>query len=179
MPGPALNMAEWAMGRFGAFVPVLGRTVAENIRAAGIDDPRAVRAYFRQTAEHAVNAVRGFQRGAAGPRLVEMAREQVAVDSTIERLTAAMARGRGALVATPHVCNYVLTLARLNLETPVCVSAMVERAKRELTRWCRRRGAGSGAMDATDRRAGRRRAGRRDQGAGITPDIAQRGTACR
>jgi len=183
VPGGVLNAIEGMTARLGPHAPVIGRMVTENMRAAGIDQPwAAARAYFRQAALHAVNAVRAFKRGAAGPRLIEMAREQVAADASIERLKGALAGGRGALVATAHVCNYVLTLARLNLETPVCVYLRWSKnaRKRELTRrWCDAAGVRvivepADASDPTSRAAACVEVLREGAALVITPDIAQK-----
>ena len=106
------------------------------MRSAGLYSPEAFEEYFRQVARHLCNGVRIFHDPASTSAL---ARQQIDLDPTISCLTAARASGRGVLLAPAHTVNFVLTLARLNQEIPICIflrwssDAEKLRMKRE---WC-------------------------------------------
>lgn len=136
-----------ALERFMAIVggrlPVLGAHVRANLRAAGLFTPDVHKAYFEQVGVHLANALRILKFQSRPERVSELARAQIAVDASITQLRDALAAGRGAIVAAPHVCNYVLTLVRLNQEIPITVYLRwsSDERKRELKHaWCRAAG---------------------------------------
>jgi predicted LPLAT superfamily acyltransferase len=91
------------------------------MRSAGVYDETVFRSYFEQVALHLCNAVRLFRAARSPGAAVDLARRQVEVDASIAQVRKALEGGRGALLVPPHVCNYLLTLARLNQEVPVWV----------------------------------------------------------
>lgn len=192
LPAGALDAMERTLAWCAPRLPLLGKMVADNMRSARIaagpdgtdeaDLRAAVRGYFRQTALHLANGMRAFRRGRDGPALIDLAREQIGVDASIAHLRAALSAGRGALVATAHVCNYLLTLARLNQDVPLCVYLRWsdDARKRELKRrWCEAAGVriileAEDATDPTRRAAVCVEALRGGAALVMTPDIAQK-----
>lgn len=102
----------------GPRLPVLARQVADNMRAAGVYSPEAHRAYFAELGRHFVGALHALRCGehGRGPAsgLLALAERQVELDESIARLREVTAAGQGAVLAGPHIVNYLVALARLN-----------------------------------------------------------------
>lgn len=148
VPDVCTDISEQMLAATGTMLPVVARQVRRNMRAAGVlparvGRPDAARAYFRQAARHFANAARILKLADRPEAVAALARRQVDVDPSIVHLKEAMSTGRGAIVAAPHVCNYVLTLTRLNQEVPITVYLRWSRdeRRRELKHaWCRAAG---------------------------------------
>lgn len=180
-PG-AIDAIQRSVARLGPSVPILGAMVADNMKAAGVFTPEVVKGYFEQAALHLSNAIRIFRLGSNTAEVAALARRQVDLDDSISHLRQALASGRGAVVAPAHVCNYILTLARLHQETPVCVYLRwsSDRRKREMKQaWCRATGLPvilepESEADPAGRAAMCIEALRRGTALVMTPDIAQK-----
>lgn len=117
-PLPLVAVTEFMIGRLGGRTPVLSSIVRGNLRAAGLYSPEVFEEYFQQVAQHLCNGVRIFHDPGATATL---AKQQIELDASISYLTAAREAGRGVLLAPAHTVNFVLTLARLNQEVPICI----------------------------------------------------------
>ena len=181
LPAGLVDFAERCLAATGPAWPILSRMVADNMRSAGVYRPAAFREYFAQIARHLTGAVRIFRIARCPEAVAELARAQIDVDASIRHLHDALRAGRGAIVAPPHVCNYLLTLARLNQEVPVLVYLRWsdDQRKRELKQaWC----AATGLRvileppdaDPTSRAAACIEALRGGAVLVMTPDIAQK-----
>jgi lauroyl/myristoyl acyltransferase len=161
---------------------VLSRVVARNMRSAGVYDRTVFREYFAQVAGHLSNGLRIFRLARSDGAVGTLARSLIDVDDSITHLRRALGLGRGAIVVPPHVCNYLLTLARLNQEVPVCVYLRWsdDRQKREIKRaWCEATGLRvilepANAADPASRAAACVEALREGAALVMTPDIAQK-----
>jgi len=115
------------VARGGPYCPVVSHNVAENMRAVGLFSPASHREYFRQLGQHfagALHALRCADQGlAAGPsrELAGIIADRIELDESIEYLRATAGTGRGAIIMAPHICGYLLNLARLNQEIPLTV----------------------------------------------------------
>lgn len=182
LPLRVVDLIERGLARTGPALPILSRMVARNMRLAGVYSETAFRGYFEQVALHFSNAMRVFRLAGKEDALEALARERIDVDTSIAHLHAALEHGRGAIVAPPHVCNYLLTLARLNQEVPVCVYLRWsdDRRKRDIKRqWCEATGLEvilepASASDPASRAAACVEALRSGKVLVMTPDIAQR-----
>jgi len=182
VPPGLINLAERTIAGVGPHMPRLSRQVEENMRAAGVYTPDAVRAYFRQVAEHLANGIRIFRRAARHERLADWARDAIDADPSIDRARDLVRQHASVLFAPPHVCNYLLSLARLNLETPVCVYLRWSKdahRRRMKEAWCRAAGISvilepESASDPTSRAAACVEALRAGKSLVMTPDIAQK-----
>ena len=121
LPASAIAATEWAVGGISAHLPVMASLVARNMRSAGVYNEACFRAYFAQVALHLANSARIFKWAENRERLAHLIRSQVQLDPSVGHLREVLAAGKGAVVAAPHVCNYVFTLARLNMEVPLAV----------------------------------------------------------
>ncbi len=136
------------IGHLGPRVPVLARMVADNMRAAGVYSAAAHRAYFAQVAGHfagALHALRCAPRAIEGgsDELIALAAERIELDESVQRLRAALNGGRGVILVGPHICNYLLNLARLNQAVPLTVylrHAKDRRREAAKQRWYRASG---------------------------------------
>jgi lauroyl/myristoyl acyltransferase len=182
-----VNLLERCVAVFGPRAPVVARQIARNMRAAGVHSDEAFAEHFRLVGQHLTNALRVFRLGASsangsGPGVLELARSQTRVDPSIANLKSALAEGRGAVVAAPHVCNYLLTSIRLSQEAPVCLYLRwsKDEKKRKLKRaWCEAAGLRvmiepASATDPSSRAAACVEILRRGDVLLITPDIVQR-----
>ncbi len=151
------------------------------MRAAGLYHGEHVRRYFEQVGRHLSNALRIF-RDAQTPEAVEqLARRHVEVDSSLTHIRGALNHGKGALIVPAHVCDYLLTLARLNLDVPVWVYLRwsKDKRRRELKRlWCEACGLPvilepASAADPAARAAACVEVLQRGDALVMTPDIAQ------
>lgn len=180
-PG-AIDAIQWSLARLGPRMPVLGSLVARNMKAAGVYSPTVLKCYFEQIALHLSNGIRVFRSESNPSQVAELARRQIDVDDSISVLRRVMADGKGAVVAPAHTCNYVLTLARLHQEVPICVYLRwsSDQRKRELKHaWCRAAGLDvilepEGEADPTSRAAKCVEALRAGKVLVMTPDIAQK-----
>jgi lauroyl/myristoyl acyltransferase len=121
LPLSLINVIEWSLGRITPSLPVLAKMARDNMRAAGVYDASHVREYFHQAALHFANGLRVFRLAHKRDRVLQLARDQIDLDPSFDKLRELHARGQGAVLAPAHTCNYVLTLARLNLDVPICV----------------------------------------------------------
>jgi len=182
LPSWTIDVMQRLMAGTGPRLPVLARIVAENMRSAGVYSPAVFRAHFQQLALHLSNAVRVFSLGRENGAVAGLARTQIEVDESIGLLRTALTAGRGAVVAPPHVCDYLLTLVRLNQEVPVWVYLRwsKDRRKRELKyAWCRASGLPvilepESATDPASRAAACVEVLRKGSALVMTPDIAQK-----
>lgn len=179
-----INAFERWLGWVGPWLPVMGAQVARNMRAAGVYSETTFREYFRQVALHLTNGLRVFrERDEAESIAANTARaeEQIAIDDSISHLRRALAAGRGAVVATPHVCNYLLTAVRLSREVSVRIYlrwSHDERRRQLKEAWCRAAGLHvvlepASATDPTSRATALIDILREGHALVITPDIAQ------
>ncbi len=163
-------------------MPMLASLVRANMLAAGVYTKQAHRAYFDQVGLHLASALRIFKLARRPEKVAAMARDLIDVDGSIHHLRDALSLGRGAIVAAPHVCNYVLTLARLNQEIPITVYLRWshELRKQEMKHaWCRAAGLPvilepPDAANPTSRAAACIEALRSGAALVMTPDIAQK-----
>ncbi len=169
------------LARAGPRAPVLARQVAANMRAAGVYSESGFRAYFQQTAQHLSNGLRVFRARSAREVVTELVDAEIRLDDSISHLHDALATGRGAVIAAPHVCNYLLTLERLSRDVPLRIYLRwsADARKRELKRtWCRAAGLNvilepASATDPSSRAAAIVDVLREGCAVVITPDIAQ------
>lgn len=121
MPAGPLPIVEWVVARLASHVPRLSDHVRANMRAADVWSEPVFRAYFDQIALHLGNSARIFKWAGKREVLARLIHDQVQLDPSVGQLRDALEAGKGAVVAAPHVCNYVFTLARLNREVPLTV----------------------------------------------------------
>ncbi|MEW6253054.1 MAG: hypothetical protein AB1716_20640 [Planctomycetota bacterium] len=146
LPPAALDGIGALLGTAGALLPPLRHTVAENMRALGLHTPAVEREYFAQIGAHLAGALHALRAGTgfdAGPalyapepsaddtnecsggkasdELLRRAAERVELGASVDCLLRAAAAGRGVILVGPHICNYLLNLARLNAATPLTV----------------------------------------------------------
>ena len=182
LPPGWIWIAERWMKLTGPSWPVLSRMVADNMRSAGVYERAAVRAYFAQIARHMANGARIFRLARRNGAVGRLARAQIDVDGSISYIHQALAHGHGAIVAPPHVCNYLVTLARLNQEVPLRVYLRWsgDERNRDLKRaWCAATGLDvilepANATDPASRAAACVEALRDGAALVMTPDIAQK-----
>ncbi len=182
LPLGSISLMEGAVRVLGRRTPLLARTVAENMRAAGVYDPAAFRDYFREVARHLCNGLRirrlARRYGAVGA----LAHREVGIDRSISIVRDSLQSGRGVLLAPAHCTNYLVSLARLAQEVPVHIYLRWSKDKRRVAmkrEWCEAAGLGviiepPGAADPTSRAAVCVEALREGKVLAITPDIAQR-----
>lgn len=182
LPGPVITAAERLVARGGPLVPVLSRIVADNLHAAGVFDHGVVPAYFAQVARHLANALRILRCGEDPAALQRLADGEIQLDSSVRVVHDVLALGRGAILAPAHVCNYLLTLIRLNRDFPICVYLRWSKdaRKREMKQaWCRAAGLRaivepSSAADPTSRARMCIEALRGGAALVMTPDLVQK-----
>lgn len=182
MPDTGIRLFHAWLRKFGPTMPRLATLVRRNMRAVGLYSPTAHRAYFDQAGLHLANILRIFKDVRRPEQIAALARDQIGVDESIRHLRDALSAGSGAVVAAPHVCNYVLTLARLNQEIPITVYLRWshEPRKQELKHdWCRAVGLPvilepPDAANPAGRAAACVEALRRGNALVMTPDIAQK-----
>lgn len=182
MPMTGAAALERFMAAAGHRLPVIGALVRSNLEAAGLYSREIRRAYFAQVGVHLANSLRILKFRSRPERVAELARAQIGIDASVSHLREALAMGRGAIVAAPHVCNYVLTLVRLNQETPITVYlrwSHDERKREMKLAWCRASGLpvileAPDAANPTARAAACVEALRGGAALVMTPDIAQK-----
>jgi lauroyl/myristoyl acyltransferase len=121
----AVARIENALRRLGPWTPVLGRQIADNMRAAGVFSAEDYRRHFAHLAAHAAGALftlRCATRGtdAASP-LLDYARERVLLDDSLALIEQARAQGRGVVLTGPHLANYLVSLALLHRQIPLAI----------------------------------------------------------
>ncbi len=120
------HIGAW-LGHLGQRAPHLARNVRANMQAAGVVPPEPLPAYFAEIGNHFAGALHALRcarrapsRGASG-ELLEIARDRVELDASVELIARRCAEGRGVIVVGPHIVNYLLNLTRLNAEFPLTV----------------------------------------------------------
>ncbi len=184
VPGPVVDAFQWTLGRTGPMLPVMARLVATNMRAAGVYEPSVFRAYFRHVAAHLSNGIRLFGLKGDNDAVAAIARREADVDPTIRHIVSAAASGRGAIIAPAHACNFLISLARLRQEVPLCIYLRWSNDRRKLAmkrQWCEAVGLDviiepANATDPTSRAAACVEALKDGKLLAITPDIAQKST---
>ena len=182
LPNRTIDLMELLAARMGPRLPVLARHVARNMRSAGLYSRPVFQAHFDQLALHLSNALRVFRLGREDGAVARLARGQIDVDDSIGHLRQALAAGCGTVVAPPHVCNYLLTLVRLNQEVPVWVYLRWSKDPRKQAlkhAWCRAAGLPvilepESATDPASRAAACVEVLRKGSALVMTPDIAQK-----
>lgn len=177
-----LDRLERAVARAGPVTPVLAHQVMTNMRAAGVYSKQTIDGHFQQVARHLLNAVRIFRAQFEPQWVGNLARREVAVDESVIALRSSLAAGRGAVIAPPHVCNYVLTVVRLSQEIPVAVYlrwSKDERKRAIKEAWCKAAGLEvilepANAADPTSRAAACVDVLRAGKALVMTPDIVQK-----
>lgn len=182
LPDGAARAAERVIRAAAPHLPVLAAMVEKNMRSAGFPARETARAYFAQMAHHFATALRIF-RAADNPLAVaRLAQSEIDVEPSITEL-ATLLRGAGGLViAPPHVCNYLLTLVRLNQVVPLSVYlrwSKDERRRAMKERWCRAAGLQvilepPSAADPTSRAMACVESVREGRALVMTPDLAMK-----
>lgn len=150
--------------------------------SAGVYRDGLAEAYFSQIGRHFANAAHIFRLRNRPDKVAALTRSQIDIDASISHTRDALRMGKGAILAAPHVCNYLMTLARLGQELPICVylrwspDARRQEMKRE---WCAAAGLEvilepASAADPTSRAAACVEALRNGKALVMTPDIAQK-----
>ncbi len=130
LPGGAIDALESVLAAAGPRVPVLGRVVAENMRAVGLYSPAVWRDYFVWAASHLGGLMEVFRRAHGSsastgrgmhPDLARFVDGRVKLDDSIARLHDAHAMGKGIVLLGVHAANFMLVLARMNQELPITV----------------------------------------------------------
>ncbi|MGD8450927.1 MAG: hypothetical protein PVJ57_03840 [Phycisphaerae bacterium] len=185
-----------ALGTCGAWLPVLARQVAENMRAVGVYTPAVHHTYFAQAGRHfsgALHALRcaGRRPPAGGTEvLAALAAERITLDDAVSELCASSQGGQGVVLVGPHINDYLLHLTRLNSEMPLTVYLRYSKdASRQTAKqrwyqasgvdWISEPAGASGSLGRLGRMVNALRAGRT---LFITPDLPQKresGTAVR
>lgn len=182
MPGFAVTAMERSLALIGPASPGLGWLVRSNMKAAGVYDAGAVRDYFRHVARHLANGARLFGSSTPDALLSRMADLEVNIDPSVEMVRRAAAGQKGVLLAPAHSCNFLVSLARLRREIPLCIFLRWSKDARRLAMkrdWCRAAGIDvilepASAADPTARAAVVVEALRAGRIVAITPDIAQK-----
>ena len=93
------------------------------MRAAGVYSSATLVAYFRQIGQHFAGAMQALRCAAhpADGELARLAARHIELDESVDLLRTALAAGCGAVLAGPHINNYLLGLALLNAAIPVTV----------------------------------------------------------
>jgi lauroyl/myristoyl acyltransferase len=149
----------------GPHLPVLARTVADNMRAVGVYSREAHRAYFAGVAAHLAATLHIFREAtpellgeAAGvatappawanrtgpnldipPQLAAVLRERVQLDDTFDKVRSAYAEGRGVVLMGAHPVMSLLVISRLDQEIPITIYLRYAKdARRRATKrlWC-------------------------------------------
>ncbi len=191
--GRGVAAVEAALGRAGPRLPVLARQVADNLRSVGLYSRSVHREYFRRVAAHLAGGLHVFRcppdaRGVSrrmSAELEALVRRQIVLDDTVELLRSAAADGKGLVIVSGHLTQYLFVLARVNLEVPLTVFLRHSRepgrrwAKEQ---WCRCTGLDfiaepSKRLDPTHRAAVLAEALQRGRVVVITPDLPQKESA--
>lgn len=176
------------LGRCGQHLPVVGRLVAENMRALKLYSSAAHAGYFTHLGWHFAGALQALR--CAGHAqcvrqsadLAGLAASRIEFDESVSHLLETVAEGRGAVLVGPHISNYLLNLTRLNQVLPLTVYLRYSKQhpRREAKqRWYQASGVGwiseatqaGGALGRLGRMADALRAGRV---LFITPDLPQK-----
>lgn len=183
-PRVAIDAVERILGRIGPTLPVIARIVKTNMQTAGVYDRTVFNEYFRQVALHLANATRIFRNRRQSGAVDQIAQREIIPDDTIEYARQAANQGRGAIIVPAHACNFLISLARLGQDLPICIFLRwsKDRHRLEMKRqWCQTAGLDvivepENATDPTSRAAACIDAVRAGKLLVITPDIAQRDT---
>lgn len=129
----------------GPSLPIIGRNVRRNMAALGVASS-AARAYFANIADHFEDAMllwRGACTGgnaAMPPAVRERVESRISLDPSIDTIADDCAAGRGAVLMGPHVCGFLVSMARLRQRLPLTVYLRYssDARKRQLKeQWCR------------------------------------------
>lgn len=55
------------------------------------------------------------------PEFMQLVRERIGVDASVDQLRDSLVQGRGAIILSPHINNYFMNVARLNEQVPLTV----------------------------------------------------------
>jgi lauroyl/myristoyl acyltransferase len=182
MPGFAVDALATMLAKCGPVTPVLAGMVRRNMVSAGVYRRGVISAYFAQVSRHFAGAAHIFRLASRPEKVAALARAQVEVDASVGHIREALGQNKGAIIIPPHVCNYLLTLTRLNQEIPICVYLRWSENPRrqEMKRaWCAAAGLEvilepASATDPTSRAAACVEALRSGKALVMTPDIAQK-----
>ena len=113
------------VGRFSASVPTLRDRLAGNLRAAGMEhSDETVRAYFRRLGFWVGHGLNVYAQGIERSGLTD----QVELDpDTVRNLDEAVARGKGVVLAGPHMFLHEMVAGLINRRHPV--TAVVRESK--------------------------------------------------
>lgn len=183
-PAFAIDVTESVLVRLGPFTPVLGRLVTDNMKAAGVYDGDVARRYFENVARHLANGLRIFRGRPRVDAVRRIAARETLLDNSVDLAREIVRGGGGAILAPPHCCNYLISLARLREELPIAIYLRWsgDRRRIEMKRaWCRAAGLEviiepPNAANPTARAALCVDALREGRILAVTPDIAQRNT---
>lgn len=181
------------MALSGPRLPVLGKMVAENMRAVGVYSRQTHREYFRQVANQLAGWLHVFRyagwgasrRGVPMPEgLARIVGERVCVDDSVDLLRQAAGQGKGVVLMAMHIIPVPLWLARLNQECRVTVLGRYskdERHQRIKERWWHVTDVDYVAVRKQDQQPGSRLAEmsevlRQGRIMAITPDLARKRT---
>jgi lauroyl/myristoyl acyltransferase len=122
----ALNRVEPLIAWCGPRMPVLGRLAAQNMISAGLYSRAIHCEYFANVGAHLAGALQALRCAGNPPHapqgdLRTFAEARVELDDSVQRLAAAAAGGRGAILVGPHIANYLVNLTRLNQVLPLTV----------------------------------------------------------
>lgn len=155
-----VDAAESIVARCGPNFPVMGRIVADNMRAVGLYSPERHREYFRQVANQLAAWLHIYRQaepasddtpGQMSAELARIVRDRIRIDASVERLKEALSLGKGAILMTMHVANVPMALARINQELPTTVLARYSKdahRRRLKERWWRVTGIGAVALSS-------------------------------
>lgn len=147
LPSAAIDRLQHLIGALGPQLPVVARIVEKNMRAIGLYTPQAQRDYFDNLAGHLAGAMQvwrfrdpGVTAALMPVRLAEQIHRRIELDESINVVREHVARGQGVVLVGPHLCGYLLYLARLNEVVPLSAYLRPARVKRRRAlheRWMR------------------------------------------
>ena len=147
----AIRRLERLLARVGPHLPVLARTVADNMRAVGVYSKPAHRAYFAGVSAHLAAAMHIFRQATPAsiaeahreaeamtpavpswanrtgpnldipPELAATIRQRVELDDSFEKVRAAYAEGRGVVLMGAHPVTSLLVISRIDQEIPITI----------------------------------------------------------
>lgn len=152
------------------------------MRALGLYSPAVFRRHFELLSRHLANGVRVFRFKNNPTAMRELARRYCDVDGSIARVKEVLGGGRGAVLCPAHACDYLVSLARMREDIPLCIYLRWSKDERKVQlkrEWCRAAGLDviveqENAADPTSRAAACVEALKNGRLLVITPDIAQK-----
>lgn len=145
LPAWLIGGACAAIRRIVPGLPVIGRNVRRNMAALGVS-PSAARSYFRHVADHLEDAMllwrcaRGAEAAPMPPAVRQRVESRISLDPSIDRLAEQCAARGGAVLLGPHVCGFLVSMARLRQRLPLTVYLRYSsdaRKRRLKEQWCR------------------------------------------